>query len=77
LIKGHKDYVEKVKNEIVNIIIDLVSCNTYCFIVNLLINNRVTQRRSSGAVGATHRGLCDLGPSIQKKTDMNKRRSLR
>ena len=26
LIKGHKDYVEKVKNEIDNIIIDLVSC---------------------------------------------------
>jgi hypothetical protein len=25
LIKGHKDYVEKVKNEIDNIIIDLVS----------------------------------------------------
>jgi ribosome recycling factor len=26
LIKGHKDYVEKVKNEIDDIIIDLVSC---------------------------------------------------
>ncbi|XP_025416560.1 vigilin-like [Sipha flava] len=57
LIKGHKDYVEKVKNEIDNIIIDL--------------------RRSSGAVGATHRGLRDLGPSFKKKTDMNKNRSLR
>ncbi|XP_025409088.1 vigilin-like [Sipha flava] len=57
LIKGYKDYVEKVKNEINNIIIDL--------------------RRSSGAVGATHRGLRDLGPSIKKKTDMNKNRSLR
>ncbi|XP_025416174.1 vigilin-like [Sipha flava] len=57
LIKGYKDHVEKVKNEIDNIIIDL--------------------RRSSGAVGATHRGLRDLGPSIQKKTNMNKNRSLR
>jgi mannose/fructose/N-acetylgalactosamine-specific phosphotransferase system component IID len=26
LIKGHKDYVKKVKNEIDNIIINLVSC---------------------------------------------------
>jgi hypothetical protein len=26
LIKGHKDYVEKVKNEIGNIIIEVVSC---------------------------------------------------
>ncbi|XP_025414191.1 vigilin-like, partial [Sipha flava] len=57
LIKGHKDYVEKVKNEIDNIIIDL--------------------RRSSGAVGATHRGFRDLRPAVQKKTDMNKNRSLR
>ncbi|XP_025419238.1 vigilin-like [Sipha flava] len=57
LIKGHKDHVEKVKNEIDNIIIDL--------------------RRSSDAVGATHRGLRDLGPSIKKKTNMNKNRSLR
>ncbi|XP_025407495.1 vigilin-like [Sipha flava] len=56
LIKGHKDYVEKVKNEINNIIIDL--------------------RRSSGAVDAMHRGLRDLGPSIQKKTNMKKNRSL-
>ncbi|XP_025415154.1 vigilin-like [Sipha flava] len=57
LIKGHKDYVEKVKNEIDSIIIDL--------------------RHSSSAVGATHRGLRDLGPSIKKKTAMKKNRSLR
>ncbi|XP_025406272.1 vigilin-like [Sipha flava] len=56
LIKGHKDCVEKVKNEIDNIIIDL--------------------RRSSCAVGTTHQGLRDLRPSIQKKIDMNKNRSL-
>jgi ribosome recycling factor len=35
LIKGHKDYVEKVKNEIDNIIIDLVSCILTLIVLSL------------------------------------------
>jgi ribosome recycling factor len=35
LIKGHKDYVEKVKNEIDNIIIDLVSCILIFIVLSL------------------------------------------
>jgi hypothetical protein len=35
LIKGHKDYVEKVKNEINNIIIDLVSCILTLIVLSL------------------------------------------
>jgi ribosome recycling factor len=35
LIKGHKDYVEKVKNEIDNIIIDLVSCILILIVLSL------------------------------------------
>jgi mannose/fructose/N-acetylgalactosamine-specific phosphotransferase system component IID len=35
LIKGHKDYVEKVKNEIDNIIINLVSCLLTLIVLSL------------------------------------------
>jgi hypothetical protein len=70
-IVGKKENVNKAKAKFEVMITDIGNAIKE----HVEINEKY--HRSSGTVGATHRGLRDLGPSIQKKTDMNKNRSLR